>query len=232
MRKLPDASLRTAFRRRVTQLLPDQWADRLLTAKQALWWRTVERDWHRENFAQDHSKDLLKSALSTLRHDASASSLAILEFGCNAGNNLYTLRRDSAAGGIVYCGVDINPKAIAFAKKRFPTDSFHTGDHRWFINHAKSLGSFDLFIASHVLYYIDEKHTRSVLDAARGVADYILVADRMQRFSSGSGERTGLFTHPYASMCRDIGLDVVKVSQSTGDPYGYFLAQTRRQVPR
>jgi SAM-dependent methyltransferase len=222
--------LRTALRRSVIQLLPDQWGDRLLTAKQALWWRTVERHWYREHFAQDHSKDLLKAALSGVRQDTGPGSLAILEFGCNAGNNLYTLRRDSAAGGIVYCGVDINPKAIAFAKERFPSDSFHTGDHRWFINHAKALGSFNLFIASHVLYYIDEKNTRSVLDAARGVADYILVADRMQRFSSRSGERTGLFTHPYASICRDIGLDVLEMSQSRGDSFGYFLARTGRSV--
>jgi SAM-dependent methyltransferase len=229
--KLADSRLRSALGRSVIQLLPQRWGDGLLTAKQALWWRIVERHWYREHFARDHSKDLLKVTLARLRQDTGPGSLAILEFGCNAGNNLYTLRRDSAAGGIDYCGIDINPKAIAFAKAHFPSDSFHTGDHRWFINHAKTLGSFHLFVASHVLYYIDEKHTRSVLDAARKVADYILVADRMQRFFSGSGERNGLFTHPYARICADIGLDVLEMSQKEDDPYGYFLARTGRQTP-
>ena len=226
MKKSADSSFRTVLRSSVIQLLPNEWGDRLLTAKQALWWRTVERRWYREHFAQDNSKDLLKTAVSRIRQDAGPSPLTVLEFGCNAGNNLYTLRRDSAAGDVLYAGVDINPEAIAFAKARFPSDSFHTGDHKWFIKHAKGLGTFNLFLASHVLYYIDEKHTRSVLEAARGVADYILVQDRMQRFSDGRGERTGLFTHPYASICKDLGLDVIELSQ--GDPYGYFLARTSR----
>jgi SAM-dependent methyltransferase len=216
---------KAAVRTGVTALLPEQWADNLLTAKQALWWRTVERDWYRTHFAQDHGKDLLKPVLSRVRSDAAQSRpLSILEFGCNAGNNLYTLRRDPATADIAYCGVDINPKAIAFAKKQFPSDSFHIGDHRWFIRHAGELGTFDLFVASHVLYYIDGKHTRLVLESARRIAHYVLVADRMQRFSHHSGERADLFTHPYASICRDLGLEVLEIER--GDVFGHFLART------
>jgi SAM-dependent methyltransferase len=226
MIRFANSSFKTTLRTSVIELLPDRWGDRLLTAKQALWWRTVGRHWHRKHFTQDHSKDLLKTALSRVRQDTGPDPLAILEFGCNAGNNLHTLRQDSSAANTIYCGVDINPEAIAFAKARFPSDSFHTGDHKWFIKHAKGLGSFDLFLASHVLYYIDEEHTRSVLESACGLACYILVADRMQRFSDRRGERTGLFTHPYASICKDLGLDIIEMSQ--GDPYGYFLARTGR----
>jgi SAM-dependent methyltransferase len=211
-------------------LLPDRWSDRLLTAKQALWWRIVGRHWHYKYFAQDGSKEWLNTALSRVRRDIGPGPLAILEFGCNAGNNLYTLRQDPAMAGIVYCGVDINPSAIAFARASFPSDSFHVGDHRWFIRHASALGSFNLFVASHVLYYIDEKHTRVILESARRVADYIVVTDRMQRFFDGRGVRAGLFTHPYASICNDIGLDVLemKASLAPGSPYGYFLARTVR----
>jgi len=217
-------SLKSALRTSVTALLPDRWGDRLLTAKQALWWRTVDRDWHRKHFAQDHSKELLGAVLSRIRQAAGSGPLAILEFGCNAGNNLHTLRRDPANADISYCGVDINPKAIAFAKSQFPSDSFHIGDHRWFIRNADNLGSFHLFVASHVLYYIDEAHTRLVLESARRVADYVLVADRMQRFSDASGVRADLFTHPYAAICKDIGLDVLEMVP--GDGYGHFLART------
>jgi SAM-dependent methyltransferase len=225
--KLPTgASAKAAVRMGVTALLPDHWSDSLLMAKQALWWRTVERDWYRNHFAQDHSKELLRTALSRVRRDQGPRPVAMLEFGCNAGNNLYTLRQDPANADLTYCGVDINPKAIVFAKAQFPSDSFHVGDHRWFIRNAGGLGSFDLFVASHVLYYIDEKNTRLVLEAARRVADYILVADRMQRFSERSGLRSGLFTHPYAAICKDIGVDVLELDP--GDTYGYFLARTVR----
>ena len=223
---LSGASLRSALRMGVTSLLPDLWSDRLLTAKQALWWRTVGRRWHQKHFAQDDgNKELLKTALSKVRHETGSGRLAILEFGCNAGNNLYILRQDPATADVVYCGVDINPKAIDFAKGRFPSDSFHVGDHRWLIGNAHALGSFDLFLASHVLYYIDENHTRLILESARRVAGYILVVDRMQRFSDVSGVRTGLFTHPYARICNDVGFDVIELE--SGDAYGYFLA--RRQ---
>ena len=224
MKLLAGASFRTSLRTVVTALLPDLWSDRLLTVKQALWWRTVGRRWHQKHFAQDDgNKELLNTALSMVRHETGSGRLAILEFGCNAGNNLYILRRDPATADVVYCGVDINPKAIAFAKRRFPSDSFHIGDHRWFIKHAHTLGSFDLFLASHVLYYIDENHTRLILESARRVAPYILVVDRMQRFSDVSGVRTGLFTHPYASICNAIGLEVIKMD--SGNSYGYFLAR-------
>jgi hypothetical protein len=56
----------------------------------------------------------------------------------------------------------------------------------------------------------------------------------MQRFFDGSGVRTGLFTHPYASICNDVGLDVLemKATLAPGSPYGYFLARTgRNSVP-
>jgi SAM-dependent methyltransferase len=208
-------------------LLPNRLADSLLTAKQALWWRTVGRRWPHKDVAQsDGNRELLKTALSAVRNDTGPGPLAILEFGCNAGNNLYILRQDPAAAGLVYCGVDINPNVIACAKARFPSDSFYVGDHRWFIRHASALGSFDLFLASHVLYYIDENHTRLILESARRVARYILVVDQMQRFSDVSGVRTGLFTHPYAGICKDIGLDVL--AMESGNPYGYFLARTGR----
>jgi SAM-dependent methyltransferase len=226
MKLFAAASFRTALRTGVMALLPDRWGDRLLTAKQALWWRTVGRHWHHQHFNRISNKKALNTALSRVRQDTGLRPLAILEFGCNAGNNLYTLRQDPATAGIAYCGIDINPKAIAFAKANYPSDSFHIGDHRWFISNANALGSFDLFIASHVLYYIDEKHTRLILESAQRVAAYILVADRMQRFSDSSGVRTGLFTHPFANICNDIGLEVLEMAP--GDLYGYFLARTGR----
>ncbi len=225
-------SFRAAIRTGVMALLPDRWGDSLLTAKQALWWRTMGRHWHFKKFARDGGKEWLKTALSRVRQDAGPGPLAILEFGCNAGNNLYTLRQDPATAAVTYCGVDINPKAIAFARTRFPSDSFHVGDHGWFIRHADALGSFNLFVASHILYYIDEKHTRLVLEAACRVADYILVVDRMERFFDNSPARTGLFFHAYASICNDIGLDVVEMEAmlAPGSPYGYFLARSVRSV--
>ena len=59
------------------------------------------------------------------------------------------------------------------------------------------------------------------------MADYILVVDRMERFFDNSPARTGLFFHAYASICNDIGLDVVEMEAmlAPGSPYGYFLAR-------
>ena len=202
-------------------LVPDRWGDTLLTAKQALWWRTVERRWYRANFSRHNSRDLLAATVTRV---GGAGPLRVLEFGCNAGNNLHTLRSDAAVA-IEYCGVDINPEAIASARRSFPADTFHAGDHRWFIQHAETLGSFDLFIASHVLYYVDEKHTRLILAAAGRAAKYVLVSDRMQRFAQARGERAGLFTHPYGRICGDIGLEVLEMDP--GDEYGHFLARGR-----
>jgi hypothetical protein len=58
------------------------------------------------------------------------------------------------------------------------------------------------------------------------VADSVLVADPMQRFSDDTGVRADLFTHPYAAICRDIGLEVLEMMMA--DDYGHFLARTAR----
>jgi SAM-dependent methyltransferase len=227
-------TFKTGLRRFVLGSLPHAWGDKLLTAKQALRWRMLGRHWHCQHFADRANQPCLARALSRLRQEAGPRPLAILEFGCNAGNNLRLLRQDATATIVKYCGVDINPRAIAFAQAHFPSDSFHVGDHQWFINHASELGSFDLFIASHVLYYIDEKHARLILAAAHKVADYIVVVDRMQRFLESGGERTGVFTHPFQSICNDTGLDVLEVEATLapGSPYGFFIARARREHSR
>jgi SAM-dependent methyltransferase len=213
--------------RSVMTLLPRPVADRLLTAKQRLWWRTVERSWHQKNVAGDGNSEALAAAVSFVRNDeVSVPVVKVLEFGCNAANNLDLLRRDAAAGSIVFCGADLNPHAIAVARRSFPSDSFHVGDHKWFIRNARSLGSFDLFIASHVLYYVDEQNTRAILEAARSVARYVLVIDIMDRFEQETGARTGLFVHPYGIICRDTGLEVLTMKSS--GQYGYFVARTRQ----
>lgn len=219
-------TFRAGLRNTALAILPQQWGDRLLTEKQALWWRSIGRYWHRQHFVDPAPKEWLTTALSKVRQDAGPRPLAILEFGCAAGNNLYTLRQDPATT-CTYCGIDINPTAIDFARAHFPSDSFHVGGQRWFIRHASELGSFDLFIASHVLYYIDEENTRLILDAARKVAHYIVVVDRMERFFAGTGLRTAIFSHPYQSICDAAGMKVVQM-EATSAPYGYFVACTGR----
>jgi len=227
-------TFKAGLRELVMGSLPHPWGDKLLTAKQGLWWRMLGGRWHCQHFADQGNQAWLARTLSRLRQNTGPRPLAILEFGCNAGNNLHLLRQDPAATVAKYCGVDINPRAIAFAQAEFPSDSFHAGDHQWFIDHAPELGSFDLFIASHVLYYIDEENTRLILQAAWKVADYFVVVDRMQRFFESSGERTGVFTHPFQSICNDTGLHVLEMEATLapGSPYGFFIARTRREGSR
>jgi SAM-dependent methyltransferase len=214
---MENASLKSALRGVVMAVLPDAWGNRLMTAKHALWWRTVERHWHLRHFAQDDSKEWLKVVLSRVRNDTGLSFPTILEFGCNAGNNLYRLRQDPATAGITYYGIDINPKAIAFAKANFPSDFFRVGDHKSFIKHADSLGAFDVFVASGVLCYIDEKHTRLVLEAAHRIADYIVVVDHGERIFEARGDRAGLFTHPYANILQRLGSQRSRNESHTGE---------------
>ncbi|MFZ0393138.1 MAG: class I SAM-dependent methyltransferase [Terracidiphilus sp.] len=215
--------------RLLNRILPQRFCDRLLTQKQSLLWRLLEQRWHLENGESEYNWDWLNVILNRIM-ESEQRAISVLEFGCNAANNLYLIRKFFPSAVNRYCGVDINRKAVAFAQARFPQDSFHVGDHKWFIRSAPSLGSFDLFIASHVLYYIDEASVRLLLGRARQSVKYCAIVDKMERFDARSGDRGGLFLHPYKAICDDLGFRVLHLNRrfkvNSGETYGYFLAQT------
>jgi hypothetical protein len=95
---------------------------------------------------------------------------------------------------------------------------------------AESLGAFDSFLASHVLYYIEEGKVRPILGKARQVAQFIIVCDRLDQFYAEAGRRTGLLLHPYRAICCDLGLEIITAIQyfkpAANGEYGYFVARS------
>jgi hypothetical protein len=227
--------IKQALRESAFALLSPEWQDRLLTVKHSISWKIFERNWH---LASDHDADnvsWLRDAVGVAESYGGKRPISIMEFGCNAGNNLGALRtNDRQSQSLIrYCGIDINPQAIQYAQKRFPHDRFFVGNHAGFLAMADDLGSFDLFLASHVLYYIEEKRVRQILDKARQVAEFIVVCDRLDQFYSEAGKRTGLFLHPYRTICDDLGLEIITaiqyLSSDANCEYGYFVARSPYQ---
>lgn len=214
-------------------VLPDRSYGKLMTAKQVLWWKTVQRKWHLQNYRNPYNEPWLIRSFERIRRDSGCFPRRIADFGCNAGNNLYTILHNNLLGRYMqhYCGVDANREAIHFAETIYPVEiaSFHCGDHRWFEANVDSLGAFDTFLASHVLYYIEESHVREILKRAAGVARYIVVADNLARFGEESGSREAGFTHPFAKICRAIGIEIIDVETNLrtnlGFRYGYFVGR-------
>jgi len=214
---------------RFLHVLPQRCYNRLLSQKQSLHWRLSERRWHLENCDNEYNSDWLKVVFERIL-ESEQRPISVLEFGCSAANNLHTIRKILPSAVDKYCGIDINQQAIAFAQARFPQESFHAGDHKWFIQNAGGLGSFDLFIASHVLYYIDEPSVRLLLTRVRQLAKYCAIVDKMERFDAPSGNCTGAFFHPFKAISNELGFRILNICREfkidSGGRYGYFVAET------
>jgi SAM-dependent methyltransferase len=218
--------------RLLRRVLPRPWYDWLLTAKQSSQWR-LEKQWHEINCENEYNQPWLSAALMQVQQHCS-DAVSVLEFGCSAAHNYRTIEKMPEPRIGKYCGVDINRRAIKFARTRYPEASFHVGDHMWFIKNALKLGSFDLFIASHVLYYIDEMHVRLLLDKARQISRVCVVVCKMDYFEASSGQRCGLFYHPYKRICDELDLEVLELNRNLelrGGIYGYFIARSQGSAP-
>ena len=133
---------------------------------------------------------------------------------------------------VTYCGLDISPSAIEFARTRFPDDTFHVCSEYEFADITSRLGHFDVLIASAVLYYLPVNKVQELLCAAAGLADYILICDNLSAFEAETGRFDGIFLHQYARMCYLAGLTIVvpPTPLRQGDMHSYFIASAKAPV--
>jgi SAM-dependent methyltransferase len=217
--------------RRCVDCLPRWLADRVYSLYHRLVWQTKAGKLH-EVYYRDYQS--LSTIIERIRASVTASprqSLRILELGCSGGNNL-RLMREMIPLPIEYVGFDIQPKAIAFAREKFPNDTFWLGDDLQLLQQGSGLGRFDVFLASGVFSYIPEARCVAVLALSARLADRVLVCDDLSHWARPAGACDGIFQHPYHRMCNEAGLELVgePLPSTGGHRYGVFEARPRNQI--
>jgi SAM-dependent methyltransferase len=226
-------SLKQKLRRAVVRWLPEATANSVLALKHRRNWRR-DGGSHLEYHAQYATRSVLIDELRNWLGQGGAQPPRVLEFGCSGANNL-RLMRERGVSDVEYCGLDINPNAIAFARRIYPAARFHVCDDLAFGALAPSLGHFDAFLAFAVLYYIPPDRVLTLLKAARQSADTVLICDDLSLFDADAGGNDGLFLHPWAALCREAGLEVVAGPVASTDPsnrHGYFVARPSAVGPQ
>ena len=213
-------------RKAVIQLLPKGAADSLLALRHRHTWR---HDGHSHvAYHRDYAtRGALIDELQRWMRDSGRTGVRVLEFGCSGANNLRLMRERGI--DVDYVGLDINPHAIAFARRTHGGATFHVCDDVGFAALAPTLGSFDAFLAFAVLYYIAPAKVAPILRGAGRLADRVFVCDDLSRFDA-EGANDGLFLHPWRALCSEAGLEVERGPQHLGDAtnrHGLFVARAR-----
>jgi SAM-dependent methyltransferase len=219
-------SVKQKVSRALHHCLPEGAADWLWAFKHRRTWRG-DGDSHLEYHAQYATRGVLIDELQRWIGRGAARPARVLEFGCSGANNL-RLMRERGMNDVEYCGLDINPNAIDFARRTYPGSRFEVCDDLGFAALAPSLGHFDAFLAFAVLYYIPPARVQALLRVASRSADTVLICDDLSRFEAPSGSNDGLFLHPWAALCRGAGLEVVVGPVPSADRtnrHGYFVAR-------
>ena len=104
--------------------------------------------------------------------DRVASRLRVLEFACGSANDYRAFVAYGLARHLDYTGVDLTPKNIENALRRFPDARFQVGD---ILNLPNADASFDYVIAADIFEHLAPEQMERALDeacrlAARGVA--------------------------------------------------------------
>lgn len=219
-------TLKQKARRALVRWLPAAVANSVLALKHRRSWRS-DGDRHLEYHAQYATRGVLIDELKRWLGQGGARTARVLEFGCSGANNL-RLMRERGLSDVEYCGLDINPSAIAFAKRHYPDSRFHVCDDLAFSALAPSLGHFDAFLAFAVLYYVPPERVLMLLKTAGRSADTLMICDDLSHFHASVGSNDGLFLHPWAALCREAGLTVVTGPVASTDPtnrHGFFIAR-------
>jgi hypothetical protein len=208
---------------------PPQVRDQLLALRKRIQWGSKSNSSHLTYFEDYHSRMPFILAVKELLEGLgdAPGTRSLIEFGCSGGNNLRLLRESSPIL-VRYCGLDINPSAIAFAREKFPDATFHIASDGDLNRLAPQLGHFDVFLAAAVLYYLPHDRAQAVLNLAASLAEYILVCDDLRCFSHSTGKTEGNFFHPFAAMCRRAGMSVIvpPTRLRDGDNHSYFIARS------
>jgi SAM-dependent methyltransferase len=104
-----------------------------------------------------------------------------LEIGCNSGRNLYYLQMDYPK--MVLRGIDVNQRAIDFAKSTKPNISFELSDaHNW----TQPKDSWDCALTMSVIDHIPEDASRIL---ARNIASSCRAVIGVELWDGSNGER-------------------------------------------
>ncbi len=180
---------------------------------------------HESYFADYQSRRTIGEAIAGVIAAQHLERTRILEFGCSGGNNL-RLIRELVTTPVTYCGLDIQPEAIAFAREHFPDDTFRVIRGDEFEELKQTLGQYDIFLVSGVLSYLPQKEAESVFSLAHHVAPNLVVCDVTERFALPVGANDGLFLHPYQRLCSEAGFRVTTPPVSDPpDRFAVFVAR-------
>ena len=78
----------------------------------------------------------------------------ILDYGCNSGYFLNIIHQKYPLKNFDLCGADINPYALNYARKKYPSFTFFEINSEFFDQER-----FDVIILSHVLEHIKDRNT-------------------------------------------------------------------------
>jgi ubiquinone/menaquinone biosynthesis C-methylase UbiE len=102
----------------------------------------------------------------------SAPSLSVLELACGSANDYRAFADYGIARFLAYTGVDLNPKNIVNARRRFPTVDFQVGNA---MDLEQQDGSFDVVLASDLFEHLPLEGAARVLSEAIRVARHAVV---------------------------------------------------------
>lgn len=191
------------------------------------WWRNRKIDWEKSYWTPRHPHRIL-----ILREMLRFVFKSVFEIGCGAGVNLANIY--NVFRGVEVGGTDVNPDAIALAKKMVPYAKdleIGTTDDIFF-----SDKSIDLIIADAVLLYVDRKKIhKTIKELARVVRNGVVFCEPYdprwwKRIWVGNKEK--MYLHNYPKLLEKYGFYDVKVTKiekqfwddSLWYTYGYIIS--------
>jgi len=223
-------TIKKITRRAIVRTLPKEMSDFIFSLKHRSAWR---RDNHSNLQYQEQyiGREPVILELKKLMSDIHCDSPRIFEFGCSGANVLLLVKKHFP--NHVYCGIDVSEHAIAFARQKFPNDTFYVCDDIGLPKLIPQLGHHDVFLALGVFYYINSPKVQEILINAAQIADYVVVLDELSCFNLPSGKNEGLFFHSFSAMCRKAGLEIIVepvFSKGPRKTEGYFIARSSARI--
>jgi SAM-dependent methyltransferase len=219
-------TIKKITRQAIVRTLPKEMSDFLFSLKHRATWRKDNHS-HLQYQADYTGREPVIVETKKLMDEIGRDNPRILEFGCSGANVLLLIKKHFP--NHVYCGLDLNENAIAFARQKFPNDTFYVCDDATFPKLIPQLGHYNVFLALGVFYYINPPKVQEILINAARIADYVVVLDELSCFDLPSGKNEGLFFHSFSTMCTKAGLEVIVEPVFSDGPRkteGYFIARS------
>jgi SAM-dependent methyltransferase len=139
----------------------------------------------------------------------------IFEFGCYSGPNLRLFAETVPTPELF--GVDINPKAIAFAKAHLPTAKLAVASDRSIRFLDRWVPEVDLSLAFAVFYVIDTRHVERLLRLFRQRSRLILIGCNASNYHGSDprrwdGDRGLTWLHPWQKLFDRLSLELLSTA--------------------